>query len=265
MASALVLEALETLHKELDKMKPAVRQVEIAEQVIAEARKIPEQYIELMTRIEGQETAFKQKLADALNGHADQVRKEVHTLITEAGDTISNLSEQETQFDALRKHLEPLVSQLSNLDIEPRLDKLQVTTDKELEQLAGSNRLLETGLKGLEDRFSLTEVAIGNRLTEEGKTRRDQLESNANAIKLEVGRLNDRIKDTETILGEQIKTLHQNVIVHTEQVQRSMEEMTNQLLSRFDEVERQQKSQKVFTFITWVLIATAIAVSGFVK
>ena len=77
--------------------------------------------------------------------------------------------------------------------------------------------------------------------------------------------MSDRFKDTETVLGEQIKTLRQNIIVHTEQVQRSMEEMTNQLLSRFDEVKRQQKSQKVFTFITWVLIPTAIAVSVFVK
>ena len=273
MASQLVLEALESLHQELDKMQPAIRQVELAEQVMAEARKIPEHYLKLVSRIEEQEAQFKQKLAAELDEHADLVRKEVGTLVTEAGNTINNLTKHEEHFGVIQKRMEPLVNQLSSLQLEPRLDKLQSTADNKFDQLAGSAEILQKGVKGIQDRLNASEVTIGNRLTEEGKTRRDQLESNANAIKLEVRQLIDKLKALETALSDQLydhqkkqaeqaNAIREEVSGQGEKVQDGFERMLGQFEQvrvQLDVLHQQQQIQKSFTYITWALIAIATA------
>lgn len=280
MASQLVLEALESLHQELDKMQPAIRQVELAEQVMGEARKIPEHYLKLVSRIQEQEAQFKQKLAAELDGHVNLIRKQVGTLVTEAGTTITNLTTHEEHFGAMQKRMEPLVNQLSSLQLEPRLDKLQNTANNKFDQLTGSADLLQTGVNGIQDRLNSTEVTIGNRLTEEGKTRRDQLESNANAIKLEVRQLTDKLKALETALSDQLhdhdkkqaeqaNAIRKEVIGQGEKVQdgfNQMLEQFEQVRGQLDVLHQQHQAQKSFTYITWTLIAIATsAIILFVK
>lgn len=251
----MVLEALESLHQELDKIKPAIRQVEVAEQVIAEARKIPEQYLNLVAQLEGQEAQFKQKLVGDLSGHTDQIRREVNSLVKDAGVTITNLTKHEAQFGAIQQRMTPLVDQLSALQMKPRFDELQGVVNKRFDQLGSDTELVLTGVKAIQDRLNTSEVTLGNRLTEEGKARRDQLDRNTTAIKLEVRQLTDSIKAFETSLGDQLSDYGKKQIEQVDTVYKEISGQIGQVSAQIDLLQQQHRSQKTFTYITWALVA----------
>ena len=62
MASQEVLTKLEELHRELEHLQPAIRQVEMAQQVIKSIQAIPLLYKELTEEIKKEDLAFKEEL-----------------------------------------------------------------------------------------------------------------------------------------------------------------------------------------------------------
>jgi uncharacterized phage infection (PIP) family protein YhgE len=89
MASEQVLTALEKLHKELNSLTPAIRHVEIAEQVTKAFQSIPAMQLRLVEQIKEEDADFKKNLSDSAAEIQQQVKKEQQYL-AELKDRVNN-------------------------------------------------------------------------------------------------------------------------------------------------------------------------------
>lgn len=62
MASPEVLSALETLHREIEKLEPAIKHVETAQQVTQTVKAIPQKYIEFLNEVKISDAKHKEEL-----------------------------------------------------------------------------------------------------------------------------------------------------------------------------------------------------------
>ena len=62
MASQEVLTALETLHREIEKLEPAIKHVETAQQVTQTVKAIPQKHVELLQEVKSNDAKHKDEL-----------------------------------------------------------------------------------------------------------------------------------------------------------------------------------------------------------
>ena len=62
MKSPEVLQALETLHREIEKLEPAIRHVEMAEQVTQSVKQIPQKHLEFLKEVKSNDEKHKEEL-----------------------------------------------------------------------------------------------------------------------------------------------------------------------------------------------------------
>lgn len=149
MASQLVLDQLQKLHKELDRVQPALKQVELAQTVIEQAKKISEGYGDFTTRLEEQEAAFKEKLTTELNQRADALHKEVDAVIQSANGIVKKLNEHDRELTGIKGTIAPLADQLAAIQLKDRLTTLQETSSSTAGQLSQRTETIQGQLTQL--------------------------------------------------------------------------------------------------------------------
>lgn len=79
MPSQEVLTALESLHREIEKLEPAIRHVETAQQVTQTVKAIPQKHVELLQEVKTSDAKHKEELktlfAKELSGFTAKNRK----------------------------------------------------------------------------------------------------------------------------------------------------------------------------------------------
>lgn len=198
MASQIVLNELEKLHTELNRMQPAVRQVELTEQLIQEAKKIPESYLKFSALIEKQEAEFKEQLVGELNKRADLLHEEVKAVIASADSIVAKLNVHDKELGILKATIEPLADQLAAIKLKDRLTTLEETTSGTAGKLTQHSASLQTELT--------------------------------------------------------------NVLTAVRQLSESCDRHNQQVLDQLTIVQKVQVQNRLFTFITWGLLAASLAV-----
>lgn len=167
--SEQVLQALEELHQQIDRMQPAIRQVEIAEQLISEVRKIPEQYIELLGKLGNQEQKFKEQLTNALESQASELKRQVKTVVDSAGRMIDGAKDINKNLSALTGDIKAYYNKMSGMQLDVRLDTLQNTLTTRFEKLDTHTSSLLLGIQNIQGELDLLESNIGSRLQDEAE------------------------------------------------------------------------------------------------
>lgn len=150
MASQEVLTALETLHREIEKLEPAIKHVETAQQVTQTVKAIPQKHVELLQEVKSNDAKHKDELknlfAKELSGFTGENKK--------LQKTTSEIQQQvKLEHEALAKLKETVQSfheRVEKINFPDRLDKL----DANVAGIMAAIQSVQSRLDGLERNIS---------------------------------------------------------------------------------------------------------------
>lgn len=155
MASQEVLTALESLHRELEKLEPAIKHVEIAQQVIQMVKGIPQKHLDLLKEVKDNDAKFKSELKDlflkelvALTDENKKLQKNTTEIQQQAKAELEALSK-------LKDTVQTFHERLEKINFPERLDKLDAN-------VAG----IMAAVQSVQSRLDIIERNVTDRLKE---------------------------------------------------------------------------------------------------
>lgn len=146
MASQEVLTALEKLHREIEKLEPAIKHVEAAQLVTQTVKAIPQKHVELLQEVKSNDAKHKEELktlfAKELSGFTEE-NKKLQKSTTEIQQQVK------LEQDALAKLKETVQSfheRVEKINFPERLDKL----DSNVAGIMAAIQSVQSRLDGLE-------------------------------------------------------------------------------------------------------------------
>ncbi|OMP76286.1 hypothetical protein [[Flexibacter] sp. ATCC 35208] len=146
MASQEVLTALETLHREIEKLEPAIKHVETAQQVTQTVKAIPQKHVELLQEVKSNDAKHKEELktlfAKELSGFTDE-NKKLQKTTTEIQQQVK--LEQEA-LAKLKETVQSFQERVEKINFPERLDKL----DANVAGIMAAIQSVQSRLDGIE-------------------------------------------------------------------------------------------------------------------
>jgi chromosome segregation ATPase len=150
MASQEVITALESLHREIEKLEPAIKHVETAQQVTQMVKAIPQKHVELLTEVKNNDAKHKEELknlfAKELSGFTEE-NKKLQKTTTEIQQQVK--LEQEA-LGKLKETVQSFYERVEKINFPERLDKL----DANVAGIMAAIQSVQSRLDGLERNIS---------------------------------------------------------------------------------------------------------------
>jgi chromosome segregation ATPase len=150
MASQEVLTALESLHREIEKLEPAIKHVETAQQVTQTVKAIPQKHVELLQEVKSNDAKHKDELknlfAKELSGFTEE-NKKLQKTTTEIQQQVK--LEQEA-LAKLKETVQSFHERVEKINFPERLDKL----DANVAGIMAAIQSVQSRLDGLERNIS---------------------------------------------------------------------------------------------------------------
>lgn len=150
MASQEVLTALESLHREIEKLEPAIRHVETAQLVTQTVKAIPQKHVELLTEVKNNDAEHKEMLrnlfAKELSGFTEE-NKKLQKTTTEIQHQVKLEQEALTK---LKETVQSFHARVEKINFPERLDKL----DANVAGIMAAVQSAQSRLDGLERNIS---------------------------------------------------------------------------------------------------------------
>ena len=150
MASQEVLTALETLHREIEKLEPAIKHVETAQQVTQTVKAIPKKHVELLQEVKSNDAKHKDELKNLfvkeLSGFTEE-NKKLQKTTTEIQQQVK--LEQEA-LAKLKETVQSFHERVEKINFPERLDKL----DANVAGIMAAIQSVQSRLDGLERNIS---------------------------------------------------------------------------------------------------------------
>jgi chromosome segregation ATPase len=150
MASQEVITALESLHREIEKLEPAIKHVETAQQVTQTVKAIPQKHVELLTEVKNNDAKHKEELknlfAKELSGFTEE-NKKLQKTTTEIQQQVK--LEQEA-LAKLKETVQSFHERVEKINFPERLDKL----DANVAGIMAAIQSVQSRLDGLERNIS---------------------------------------------------------------------------------------------------------------
>lgn len=124
MASEKVLQSLETLHRELDKLSPAIEHVHTAQKIAETVKDIPNKHLELLKSVKETDENFKKELKEQLKSEASKITVEVNQIIQSLKDTQGLLKGEIIDLEKLKKTIKDFHIEIIRINFPERLDKM---------------------------------------------------------------------------------------------------------------------------------------------
>lgn len=124
MASEKVLQSLETLHKELEKLSPAIEHVHTAQKIAETLKDIPHKHLELINIVKETDENFKKELKEQLKNEASKISVEVNKIILSFKDTQGMLKAEIIDLEKLKKTIKDFHVEIMRINFPERLDKM---------------------------------------------------------------------------------------------------------------------------------------------
>jgi hypothetical protein len=124
MASEKVLQSLETLHRELEKLGPAIEHVETAKKIAETVKDIPQKHFELIKSVKETDENFKKELKEQLKSEASKITVEVNQIIHSLKDAQGLLKSEIIDLEKLKKTIKDFHVEIVRINFPERLDKM---------------------------------------------------------------------------------------------------------------------------------------------
>jgi len=173
MASEKVLQSLETLHRELEKLGPAIEHVETAKKIAETVKDIPHKHFELIKSVKETDENFKKELKEQLKSEAAKITVEVNKILLSFKDTQGMLKAEIIDLDKLKKTIKDFHIEIVRINFPERLDKLDAN-------VAG----IMAAVQAIQGRLDLLERNLADRLKDNQELQKD--------MKLEIKNLLDQ-------------------------------------------------------------------------
>lgn len=127
MASQEVLTALEALHRELNKIEPAIRHIETAIQVTEAVKSIPEKHLGLLEELKRNETSYKTELKDLFSKELSSLADENKKLQGTTSEIQKQVKIEQESLSKLKDTVQSFHERIEKVNFTERLDKLDTT------------------------------------------------------------------------------------------------------------------------------------------
>jgi hypothetical protein len=178
MASEKVIQSLEALHRELDKLSPAIEHVQAAQKISETVKDIPNKHLELIKSVKQTDEDFKKDLKEQLKAESSKITVEVNQIIQSFKDTQGLLKGEIIDLEKLKKTIKDFHVEISKINFPDRLDRID-------SNVAG----IINAVKALQGRLDLVESNITDQFKNSADFQKD--------IMLEIKKIFDQNKSFE--------------------------------------------------------------------
>ena len=166
MASQQVLTALESLHKELEKLAPAIKHVETAVEVTKIVKEIPQKHIKLLEEIKSDDDRYKRELEEVFTKELSLLVEENHKLQKTTSEIQNQVKIEQEALALLKDNVKAFHDKVESIHFPERLDKIDANVAGIMAAVQSIQSRLDIVERNLSD--SLKEVRIEIRETHTG-------------------------------------------------------------------------------------------------
>ncbi len=124
MASQQVISALESLHRELEKLEPAIKHVETAQQVTEIVKVIPQKHVELLKEVKANDANHKDELKGLFSKELASITEENKKLAKTTGEIQEHVKAEQVALGKLKDMVQSFHERVERINFPERLDKL---------------------------------------------------------------------------------------------------------------------------------------------
>lgn len=124
MASQQVISALESLHRELEKLEPAIKHVETAQQVTEIVKVIPQKHVELLKEVKANDANHKDELKGLFSKELASITEENKKLAKTTGEIQEQVKAEQVALGKLKDMVQSFHERVERINFPERLDKL---------------------------------------------------------------------------------------------------------------------------------------------
>lgn len=124
MASQEVLTALETLHREIEKLEPAIKHVETAQQVTQTVKEIPQKHVELLQEVKSNDLKHKDELKNLFVKELSEFTEENKKLQKTTAEIQQQIMLEQKALAKLQETVQSFHERVEKINFPERLDKL---------------------------------------------------------------------------------------------------------------------------------------------
>lgn len=146
MPSEEVLTALESLHRELEKLEPAIKHVETAQQITQTVKGIPQKHVELLEELKDSDTKHKGELKDLFTNELIGITDENKKISKTTTEIQLQVKTEQELLSKLKDTIQEYYKRIENVNFPERLDKL----DANIAGIMSAIQAVQSRLDGLE-------------------------------------------------------------------------------------------------------------------
>lgn len=281
MASDKVIQSLETLHRELDKLSPAIEHVKTAQRISETVKDIPNKHLELLKSVKESDENFKKQLKEQLKSEADKVSSEVKQIIQNLKETqnhtsqnISEIAEniENKQIDLIKTVKETDESFKKELkeQLKTEADKVTSEVNQIIQKLNDTLTALNSEIIDLEKlkktindfHLEITRINFPQRL--------EKIDANISGIMAAVQAVQSRIDSLERNITDRLKENSDFQKEMKTSLQNSLDQTAKDIKTSLEHntatSEAIAKKQQTNMYITWALfVLSTILIVIFIK
>ncbi len=150
MASQEVITALESLHREIEKLEPAIKHVETAQQVTQTVKAIPQKHVELLQEVKSNDARHKDELKNLFEKELSGFTEENKKLQKTTTEIQQQVKLEQEALAKLKETVQSFHERVEKINFPERLDKL----DANVAGIMAAIQSVQSRLDGLERNIS---------------------------------------------------------------------------------------------------------------
>jgi hypothetical protein len=277
MASKEVLTALETLHREIEKLEPAIKHVEMAQQVTQTLKAIPQKNADLLQDIKINDTKHKNDLKNLfvtdLTSLSDENKKlqktttEIQLQVKLELEALGKLKETVQSFHERVERIN-FPEKFNNLDT--NLSAMMAEIQSAKIQFDILKQDIYSQLRDIQESQNETRVALERRLKQieefiEGinlPERLHKIDSSITGITLSIQLIQSHIDNFERNIMDRLQDIQEYQKESRANIQFGLDQTKKSLQT---DLQTESKRQQLLNYITWALVIAATIIPYLIK
>ena len=153
MASQEVLAALESLHVELEKLQPAIKHIETAQEVVKIVQVIPQKHLDLLEKITKSDSEFKNVLKKAFEEEIKIISAETKKLQETTTRIQEEVKAEQKALASLGETVRSFHERVEKINFPERLDKLDANVAGIMAAVQSVQSRLDSVERNISDRL----------------------------------------------------------------------------------------------------------------
>lgn len=150
MASQEVLTALESLHREIEKLEPAIKHVETAQHVTQIVKAIPQKHVELLQEVKSNDAKHKDELKNLFEKELSGFTEENKRLQKTTTEIQQQVKLEQEALAKLKEKVQSFYERVDKINFPERLDKV----DTNIFGITDSIKSIQINLNNVERNFT---------------------------------------------------------------------------------------------------------------